>query len=136
MHMQAITSLQQRLAGAELDRDTERKQSSSLQAQLDALQGRYNQATAYLEVLLTACGACGCMRCCVVLHLQLVALASIPYSDNAPSVSNEQTCKHMVNIVRGLCKPQFRCLVSSINGPLSFAPIFHSSSTQLPVAAP
>ena len=83
--MQAITSLQQRLAGAELDRDTERKQRSSLQTQLDALQGRYNQATAYVEVLLGA-AVVVVSGCCVVLHFQLVALATIPYSKNAPDL--------------------------------------------------
>lgn len=90
VHMQAHTSLQQRLAGAELDWDKERKQSSAqldaVQDQLKQLQGHYNQATADLEVLLTASGAAVVVAlvCCVALHLWLITLSSIPHRDNAP----------------------------------------------------
>lgn len=59
--MQARTTLQQRLDTAELDRENGRKHSSSLQAQVDALQNRlnqvqgyHNQATKDLQVLLQA----------------------------------------------------------------------------------
>ena len=61
MHMQAYAALQQRLDTAELDRENGRNHSSSLQAQVDALQnqlnqvqGYHNQATKDLQVLLQA----------------------------------------------------------------------------------
>lgn len=87
MHLQARTTLQHSLAAAELERDQEREHSSSLQAQVDALQdqvnqvkGYNNQAAANSQVLLAACAAAVvvALGCCVVLHLQAAALA--PYT--------------------------------------------------------
>ena len=80
--MQARTTLQQSLTAAELERDQEREQSASLQAQVDALQdqvnqvkGYHNQAAANSQVLLAACAAAVvvALGCYVELHLQAAA---------------------------------------------------------------